>query len=120
VIRLLVRLGKWLDARFPAKLTVTMADYLGLVKSLERLEVEQSMHIEKLDELKLNYNAAVDRIAHLEASAVHKGAVNDLLAHVKAQKDELNSLKASLGWNVSAQKADELRAVLNGEPIDHE
>lgn len=117
MIRLIVRLGKWLDARFPAKVVVTRADYEGLGAQISRLEVELSMLTDRVGTSEASHAATIDRVAHLEASAVHKGAVSDLVQHVKEQKDELTAIKANLGWQPNSAKASELSAMLNGEMI---
>lgn len=92
MIRLLVKLGQWLDSRFPAKVVVTATDYANISIRLEALE---------------------SRIRQVTQDAVHKDAVKDLVLVVKAVKDDFQSLKTSLGFN--RQVNPELNAVLNGE-----
>src|SRR5690242_5558533 len=102
MIRLLVRFANWLDTRFPEKVVVTEAAWTARCEQVSRLVVEVDLLRDEMADLKASHDATVDRVAHLEASAVHKGAVSDLVAHVKQLKEEMISLKASLGWNVSA------------------
>lgn len=93
MIRLLVKLGVWLDARFPAKVVIKEIDYIALQERMTILE---------------------SQIVALRHDAVHKDAVKDLVLVVKAVKDDFQSLKTSLG--MSAQPVNpELTALLNGE-----
>lgn len=93
MIRLLVKLGQWLDARFPAKVVVLESDYKELRERMSGLE---------------------SQIISLRKEAVHKDAVKDLVLVVKSVKEDFQSLKTSLGF--SAQLVNpELTAVLNGE-----
>jgi hypothetical protein len=112
MIRLLVKLGRWLDSRFPAKVLVLEKDYQELVYDV-------SMCMEKIDRvLDLNQRLG-DLEAKLEAvqkAAVHKDAVRDVIAVVATLKADLQSFKVSLGMNRMAQGQDIL-ASLNGEPI---
>lgn len=87
MIKLLIKLGKWLETRFPEKHVVTPAEYVALL----------------------------ERVANLEANSVHKDAVKDLVLVVKAVKDEFQTVKTGLGLN--SPKASELMAMLNGHPI---
>lgn len=93
MIRLLVKLGVWLDSRFPAKVVVLESDYRELKSRLESLE---------------------KALVLVKQEAVHKEAVKDLVLVVKAVKDDFQSLKTSLG--MTAQPVNpELTALLNGE-----
>ena len=98
MIRLLVRLGAWLDARFPAKVVVLESDYR---------------------ELKSRVNALESQLIAIRIDAVHKDAVKDLVLVVKAVKDDLQSFKTSLGFNTRPVNP-ELSAVLNGEYLPGE
>jgi hypothetical protein len=117
---LLIRLGKWLEERFPKKLTVTLEDWNRRGYELDTAHEEIDILRGELADLKASHAATIDRVGHLEASAVHKGAVSDLVAHVKAQKDELVALKANLGWSNRGAKGAEIEAMLNGEPLSNE
>jgi len=70
MIRLMVRFGKWLEARFPEKVVVTQQDYTALL----------------------------NRISAIEQNAVHKGAVADLVGVVKKLDQDYNSFKVSMGF----------------------
>jgi hypothetical protein len=87
VFRLLIKLGRWLDKRFPEKVVLTRAEI----------------------------DALILRITAVEQNAVHKGAVSDLVLIVKQVKDEFASLKTSLGMNRVGN--DDIEAMLNGTPI---
>jgi hypothetical protein len=119
MIRLFVRLGKWLEVRFPAKFVVTAEAYAELKDSLACAKVEIDLLRSDLKTLADSHNATVDRVSHVEASAVHKGAVGDLVGHVQALKNELTAIKANLGWNRVPTDRPELEAMLNGEIIDN-
>ena len=107
MIKLIVRLGKWLETRFPEKFVVTAERY-------NKLENDIAVCIEKTTQIDLILN----RLSSVETNAVHKGAVSDLITAVKTLKDEYVSLKASLGM---ARIGDaDIRAMLNGSPIDPE
>lgn len=93
MIRLLVRLGKWLDSRFPAKVVVLESDYRELRERMSGME---------------------SQMLALRKEAVHKDAVKDLVLVVKSVKEDFQSLKTSLGFN-ARQVNPELSAVLNGE-----
>lgn len=93
MIRFLVKLGHWLDSRFPEKVVVTTASFEILVKDLRAVQT---------------------RLDRMEKEAVHKDAVKDLVLVVKSVKDDFQSLKTSLGFN-TRQANPELNAVLNGE-----
>lgn len=89
MIKRLKAVVTWLESRFPEKVMVKQADL----------------------------DAIHARIAVVEASAVHKEAVQDLIAVVKALKDDVTALKVNLGWGKSTEKAAEIQAMLNGEII---
>lgn len=118
MLRLLIRLGKWLDSRFPEKREVTIEAYDTIYRTLMAHDAEFSEIRAKLDTLERNLEPLVSRIGVVETSAVHKGAVADLVSAVKAIKDEFQSLKTSLGMGRIGNA--EIRALLNGEPITEE
>jgi len=119
VIRLIVRFANWLNARFPEKLTVTKDMYASLVFVSNRQETELSLLTDRVATVEKNVEALVARVGHLEASAVHKGAVQDLITAVKVLKDEQIAMKANLGWNRNPLADKEIEAMLNGEVIDN-
>lgn len=92
MIRTIVRLGAWLDTRFPEKVVIKISDYKALLENICVLEM---------------------RLSAIEKASVHKDAVKDLVLVVKSVKDDFQSLKTSLGF--SRQANPELNAVLNGE-----
>lgn len=108
MIRLLVRLGTWLDARFPEKVTVTAANY-------EALNTELSLVRSELKDNQLSLIKALERLSVVEQYAVHKNAVVELINTVKDVKLEYASLKASMGF--TPLKDAEIQAMLNGEAI---
>lgn len=108
MIRILVRFGKWLDSRFPAKVTLTEASFDLLVSDLKHLQTK----VDKLGDLDR-------RLALVETSAVHKGAVQDLVKVVAQLKEDYSSFKASSGF-VPTHVSPEIQAMLNGEYIPSE
>ncbi len=108
MIRILVKLGKWLDSRFPAKVVVTEESY-------EQMQTELSMLRGTLSDTTLSLNKALERLSVVESNAVHKEAVKDLVEVVKAVKLEYASLKASMGF--TPVRNEEIQAMLNGEQI---
>jgi hypothetical protein len=105
MIRLLVSFGKWLDARFPEKVIITPSELEQFKKDVQLCKAL----VPQVDTL-------VSRLSVVEANAVHKGAVQDLIIAVKMLKDEYVSLKASLGMSRIGDA--EIRAMLSGEPIN--
>ena len=91
MFRLLIKLGKWLEARFP-----------------ERLEVS-----------KFDYDALIQRVSQLEQAAVHKDAVRDVIQVIAQVKNDLSSLKTSLGFSAGPEAA-KIEAFLSGEPVSKE
>lgn len=87
MVKMLIKLGKWLEARFPEKHVVSIQEYQTLLQ----------------------------RISNLENNSVHKDAVKELVLVVKDIKDEFATVKTGLG--LSSPKAAELMALLNGTPI---
>lgn len=91
MLRLLVKLGKWVEARFPEKLEVSKSDYEALIR----------------------------RISSLETAAVHKDAVKEVIKNVLQIKNEVSSLKTSLGF-AAGPEAAKIEAYLSGEPVNQE
>jgi hypothetical protein len=91
MIRLLVKLGQWLEKRFPEKLEVS----------------------------KTEYELLIQRISTLEQAAVHKEAVRDVIQVVAQIKNDLSSLKTSLGFSAGPEAA-KIEAFLSGEPVSKE
>jgi len=104
MIRLLVKLGQWLDARFPEKIEVSLEAYNTLKEDIQVCK-----------NLAANMDVVIKRLSVVEANAVHKDAVQDLITVVKSLKDEYVSLKVSLGMNRIADS--DIQALLNGTPI---
>jgi len=113
LIKFLVKLGQWLETRFPEKRVVTVADYDHLQRRLRVLDNEIAMLRSELNDGGLSLNKALERLSQVESSAVHKGAVKDLVLEVKQLKDDYTSFKASMGFRPNP----ELEAALNGEMI---
>ena len=88
MIRLLVKLGSWLDRRFPEKVVVSAADYKALS----------------------------DRIITLSSNCAHVDAVKQVVLEMQKLKDEVASFKTSLGINGSAQSSPVAEAYLNDLP----
>lgn len=110
MIRLMVKLGKWLDSRFPEKVIVTTDQYL-------QLHAELGMLRSQVQDLSISLNTALERLSVVEANAVHKGAVSDLVLVVKELKDDYASFKASMGFVSKPASNKEIEAMLNGEII---
>lgn len=108
MIRLLVRFGKWLDSRFPAKLVVTTEQY-------EQLHTELSMVRGQLSDMALSLNKALERLSVVESNAVHKEPVQTVISELDKLKNEYSSFKASMGYK--HQISPEIQAMLNGEVI---
>ena len=118
MIRMLVKLGHWLETRFPEKVTLALSDYEGLKNKLSGQDAELGLLRAKLDMLEANIEPIVSRLSVVEVNAVHKGAVQDVLTAVDALKNEYVSLKASLGMAVIQDKG--IKALLNGYPTEGE
>ena len=88
MVRLLVKLGAWLDKRFPEKVMVTAWDYASL-------------------------KAKVDALEH---SSVHVENVKVVISEIQKLKDELASLKTSLGINGMTRSSPVAEAYLNDLP----
>jgi chromosome segregation ATPase len=115
LIQLLIKLGKWLEARFPKKLLVLESDYRELKSRLFSLDGELSILRQDIKEHLNNIELVVSRVGTIEAAAVHKDAVKSVISELQKVKDEFASLKTSLGFNRSVQTPPEITAMLNGE-----
>lgn len=88
MIRLLVKLGQWLETRFPEKLEVSKTEYESLKQ----------------------------RVLVLETSAVHTEAVKEVIKVIAQVKNDVSSLKTSLGFSAGPEAA-KIEAFLSGEPV---
>jgi hypothetical protein len=88
MIRWLVKLGSWLDKRFPEQLSVSVLDYQALLVKMRTLE----------------------------SSSAHVNAVKQVVLEMQKLKDEVASFKTSLGINGSAQSSPIAEAYLNDLP----
>lgn len=100
----------WLEVRFPEKVVVTAVGYRALQLAIDHQEAT-------IMNLLAESNDVVARLAKVEAAAVHKDAVRDLISVVTALKDEVTAIKANLGWQKPVDSNPELSAMLNGELI---
>lgn len=119
MIRAIVKLGQWLDSRFPAKVIVTADSFL----ELQRKQVDFASSVVRLhnyvDSLVEKMNTLENRMRVVESNAVHKGAVQDLVTITTQLKDDYTSFKASMGF-VAKEARPELTAMLNGEYLPGE
>jgi hypothetical protein len=105
---MLAKLGQFLMTRFPEKVTVTTTELLTMRAQIDVASSCLSEHQKHIDVI-------LQRLSIVEANAVHKDAVQDLITVVKSLKDEYVSLKASLGMSRIGDA--DIRAMLSGEPI---
>lgn len=117
MIRLLVKLGQWLDSRFPAKVTVTLKQYEALQGCQDQLQAEMSMLRSQAQDQASSLATLLERLSVVESSAVHKGAVADLVEVVKTLKDDYISYKVSQGFTPKTVNHD-LSAMLNGQYLE--
>ena len=89
MIRSLVKLGVWLDRRFPEKVFVSLEEYEILL----------------------------GKIRHLEATSAHIEAVRKVILEMQKIKDEYASLKTSLGINGTTGSLPVASAYLNDLPL---
>lgn len=115
MIQILIRLGKFLEARFPKKVLLVEADYYALKAQVEGLDAELGLLRQDLRESTNSTAIVVSRIGSIETSAVHKEAVKSVISEMQRIKDEFASLKTSLGFN--RQAPPEVSMMLNGEAI---
>lgn len=125
MIKQLSKFVKWLEVRFPEKLIVTEESYASLLLYIQGCETRIKQLDSELGMLRddarahvADIAAAVDRISMVESSAVHKGAVGDLVKVVAELKADLASFKTSIGFKTQAVNED-LSLMLNGEFINH-
>lgn len=109
MIKSIVRLGKWLETRFPEKVVVTTTDYMALATQLAVIGSQ-------LKDIDLSLNTALERLSVVETSAVHKEPVKLLVEEVDRLSKDYKSFKASMGFTPSVSNA-EIQALINGEPI---
>lgn len=109
MIRLIVKMGKWLDSRFPAKVVVTEAQFVALNEEIKVLR-------DTVTDAQLSLNKALERLSVVEGNAVHKEPVALAIQELDKLKQDYTSFKASMGF---ANKAlsPEIQALLNGELI---
>jgi prefoldin subunit 5 len=115
MIQMLIKLGKFLEQRFPKKVLLVEADYNALRAKVEGLDAELQLLRADLKESVNSVEVAVSRIGAVETAAVHKEAVKTVISEIQKVKDEFASLKTSLGF--SRQPPPEISMMLNGEPI---
>lgn len=109
MIRLIVKMGQWLDSRFPAKVVVTEAQFAALNEEISTLR-------SRLNDNSLSLNIVLERLSVLELNSVHKEPVALAIQELDKLKQDYTSFKASMGF---ANKAlsPEIQALLNGELI---
>lgn len=107
MIRLLVKLGVWLDRRFPVKVIVTETQY-------QQLHTEVSMLRSELKDMTDSLNKSLERLSVIELSAVHKEPVQLVIAELEKLKADYTSFKASMGFTPAH---DVISALFNGESI---
>ncbi len=110
MIKRLKALVNWLESRFPEKVVVSAERYTQFAADVEAL----ADRVITVNSDLLHHG---ERLSKIEAAAVHKEAVQDLIRVVKALQDDVTSLKTSLGFNKMVQKQDDISAMLNGEVI---
>lgn len=110
MIRLIVKLGAWLDHRFPVKVIVTQLQYAQLNEELSVLRAE-------LKDNGLSLNKALERLSVVESNAVHREPVRILVDELQRLKADYASYKASMGFRDQPIVNAEIQAMLNGLPI---
>jgi prefoldin subunit 5 len=115
LIQLLIKLGKFLEQRFPKKVLLVEADYRALQGKVEGLDAEVAMLRSDLKDCSNAVEIAASRLGTVETAAVHKDAVKSVISELQKIKDEFASLKTSLGF--SRQVPPEISMMLNGEPM---
>jgi hypothetical protein len=118
MIQLIVRLGKYLESRFPPKLVVTSVDWLTLKTQMDVVQGVLSEQNRRLAALEANVELVLSRLSRVETNAVHKGAVADVVLAMKTLKEEVGTLKTGLGLTRVGNA--EVQALLNGEYISGE
>lgn len=108
MIRLIVRAAKWLDSRFPEKVTVTAENYKALNEEIAVLRSQ-------LKDNSLSLNTLINRLSVVESNAVHKEPVSIALKELDKLKSDYTSFKASMGFNKLGETNPEIAAMLNGQ-----
>jgi len=103
MIQMLIKLGKWLENRFPKQVVVLEQDYYQLKLDVQNLRI-------RLDQ----YSNLIDKVAVIETNAVHKEPVKLLVEEMAKMKAELVSLRAGLGITATASSPEAMEAMLNG------
>lgn len=116
MIQLLIKLGKFLEARFPKKLHVVEADYFAMKAKVEGLDAEISLLRQDLKDHADSLGIVVNRVGTVETAAVHKEAVKSVISELQKIKDEFASLKTSLGFSRTSA-LPEPQAAYNGETM---
>jgi aspartate ammonia-lyase len=117
LIQLLIKLGHYLEARFPKKLVVLESDYTTLRDRVRSIDAELSLIRQDVKEAVNSIEVMVSRVGTVETAAVHKEAVKTVISELQKIKDEFASLKTSLGFNRQVQIPPEVTMMLNGEPM---
>lgn len=109
MIQALIKLGKWLENRFPKQVVVTEQSYQQLKQRLDLLETVGT-----------GISTLEVRIATIESNAVHKEPVKLLVEEMAKMKAELASLRTGLGITTSASSPEAMETMLNGSFISQE
>lgn len=89
MIRWVVKIGRWLDRRFPEKVVVTKADFDALLDDIAGLCAERAK-VERVEEL-------LKRVEFLEKNTVHVEAVKEFAKILQGCKDEIEKIKLTFG-----------------------
>jgi hypothetical protein len=111
MIQLIVKLGKWLETRFPTKIVVTTAEHLTL-----KAQIDVAVKI--LPDLEKQIDMINQRLSVVETSAAHTEAVKVLINEIARLKEDFITIKTGLGLS-RIQDAD-VHAMLNGIPLTPE
>lgn len=109
MIRLIVKMGRWLDSRFPAKVVVTEAQFAALNEELSTLRAQ-------VNDQGLSLNKTLERMSVVEGNAVHKEPVALAIQELDKLKQDYTSFKASMGFSNKAL-SPKIQAMLNGEVL---
>ena len=101
---MLAQIGRFLQTRFPEKVVVTAEDWITVTQFVANYK-DLEARVQNLE----------TRLSVVESSAVHKGAVPDLVTAVKGYKDQVAALQVGLGLSRIGDM--EIQAMLNGVPI---
>jgi predicted nuclease with TOPRIM domain len=97
---------------------VKTEDFICLQTKASQIDSEISELRNDLTDVKGYAQASTDRISKLEANAAHVGALRDIVAEVAKLKNEVSSLKASLGMNRIAHVSPGPAAYLDDTPLE--